>query len=214
MTKLIKPSTKELHSFLNDKKGLVVHFSGCPKGIGPGKELFPDDLKDILSGKITGALSCSVVIPGDFYSPEPDKGHATGTIGVILNVEDSNLSAVGHRDAGSYVDDDGNRHVPEKAITINDLEDSLSSRITYNEWIVKPYGIKGIFIFHPDHIIIRAMVEVPDYEGFIEDDVQIDLHEVCSHFPACEIFTFTKNKISKLDRNTNKFIVQTEQFYG
>ncbi len=119
VTKLINPSTKALHSFLNDKNGLVVHFSGCPKGIGPGKELFPDDLKDILSGRITGALSCSVVIPGDFYSSEPDKGHATGTIEVILNVEGSNLSAVGHCDAGSYVDDDGNRHVPEKDITIN-----------------------------------------------------------------------------------------------
>ncbi|MEL5349748.1 hypothetical protein PTR25_08175 [Serratia nevei] len=214
MTKLIKPSTKALHSFLNDKNGLVVHFSGCPKGIGPGKKLFPGDLKDILSGKITGALSCSVVIPGDFYSPEPDKGHATGTIGVILDVDGSNLSAVSHCDAGSYVDDDGNRHVPEKNITINDLEDSLSSRITYNEWIIKPCDIKGIFIFHPDHIFIRAMAKISGCEELIEDDVLIHLHEVCNHFPACEIFTFTKNKISKLDRNTNNFIVQTEKFYG
>jgi len=211
---LLKLSTKTLHRFLNDRNGLVVHFSGCPKGIGPGEKLFPDDLKDVLSGEITAPLSCSVVIPGDFYSSEPDKGHATGTIGVILDVDDSNLYAVDHRDAGSDAKDDDNRHARKQDITITELEDSLSNRITYNEWNVKPYVIKGIFIFHPEDILIRAMVEIPNYGELVEGDKQIQLEVVCNHFPECEIFTFKENKIYKLDRNTNKFIVQIENFYG
>lgn len=69
---------------------------------------------------------------------------------MILDVDRFNLSAVSHCDAGSYVDGKNERRVEEKDITINDLNDSLSSQITYNEWVVKPYNINGIFVFNPD----------------------------------------------------------------
>ena len=214
MTKLIKPSTKDIHSFLNEKNALVVHFSGCPKGAGPGEKIFPDDLKDVLSGAITGALSCSVVIPGDRYSHEPDEGNAIGTVGVILDVDGSNLTAVGHRDAGSYVDQDNVRHAEPKDITRNDLEESLTKRTTYNEWVVIPYDIKGVFIFNPDYILVRKMLEVQDCEELIDGDDVISLQDLCSHFPEWEIFTFLEDKIAKLDRDSKSFIVQTEKFYG
>ena len=211
---MIKPSTKDIHSFLNDKNALVVHFSGCPKGAGPGKKLFPEDLKDVLSGAIPGALSCSVVIPGDYYSSDPAKGNAMGTVGVILDVDGSNLSAVDHRDAGSRVDGNNVRHTDPKDITPKDLENSLSKRATYNEWVVIPYDIKGIFIFNPNDILVRKMVEITDCDEPIEGDSVIFLKDLCSHFPASEIYTFIDSQIAKLDRNSMSFYFLTEKFYG
>lgn len=214
MTRLIKRSTKDIHSFLNGVNGLVVHFSGCPKGIGLGKKSLPEDLKDVLSGHVTGQLSCSVVIPGGFYSVESKKGNATGTIGVILDMDGSNLFALSHCDAGSYVDGNNNRKNEGKDIRIKDLGDSLSNRITYNEWVVKSYDIKGMFIFNPDYILIRKMMSIPDFEGFVEDDSEIGLYDVCNIFPHIEIFAFKEGNIAKLDRGTYEFIVETERFYG
>lgn len=211
---MIKTSTKDIHSFLNGKRGLVVHFSGCSKGAGLGRKLFPEDLKDVLSGNILGALSCSVVIPGDDHSSEPTQRDALGSIGLILDVDGSNLSAISHMDAGSHVDEIINRLSEVKDLTINDLEKPLSNRITYNEWVIKPYDIKGIFIFNPDCILIRRMVPMPDSEGVAEGNFKISLQDVCELFPACEIFTFVGGKVAKLDLTANIFRVLTENLYG
>lgn len=63
-----------------------------------------------------GNYHVRLLFRGGGYSVEPKKGNATGTIGVILDMDGSNLFALSHCDAGSYVDGNDNRKLREKIL--------------------------------------------------------------------------------------------------
>lgn len=201
-----KPSINEIYDFLNEVSGLVVHFSGCPKGVGPGIDLYPYDLIKIIKGQMTGGISCSLIIPGDNFSVD---GNATGAIGVIVGFDEDGLVAVSSKDCGSRTDGNHIRYSEGKDINMEDLGSSLTDRQTYNEWIIKQNKIHGIFVFDAieNPVTGNIQIEGEDYLGY----VYITLDEVKNTFKGMEIYTFLDEKIARLDRNSGHFIVVTQK---
>jgi len=208
-----KPTTNEIYGFLNEVSGLVVHFSGCPKGIGRETNLYyPDDLNKIINGAVHGGISCSLIIPGDVFSFCSDKTKAIGAIGVIVGFDADGLVAVSSKDSGSYTDNNGFRHTDEKDIRIEDLTSSLNERQNYNEWVIQQNKILGIFVFNTTNIPVTGHVKIEgsDEFGFIYPSFE----EVKDTFRGLEIYTFLNGKIVKLDRDTGEFIkITPENFY-
>lgn len=206
-----KPTTNEIYDFLNDVSGLVVHFSGCPKGAGHdnGNFLYPEDLNKIINGQVTGGISCSLVIPGDNFSADKYKNEAIGAIGVIVGFDEGGLVAVSPSDCGSYAGDDGVRQIFEKDIKIEDLRSSLTERQNYNEWIIKQNKILGIFVFDINNISVIANNNIDGAEYSIT--VYIDFDDVKNTFKDMAIYTFSNGGIARLDRNTGEFIKITQE---
>jgi len=146
---LPKPAVAEVHAFLRRRNTLLIHFSGCPKGVSSGvSHDYPDDLRHVLAGHAQGGLSCSVVTPTDIFHGFGDR-NAFGCIGLILdlNTPDS-LMAVGPHDLGSWVEN-GVRRFPPQAIAVADLEASLDQRVSHNEWGVRDFTVRGVMAAAP-----------------------------------------------------------------
>lgn len=198
-----KPTNKEIYDFLNGESGLVVHFSGCPKGIGRENNLYPDDLNKIINDHVHGGLSCSLIKPGDNFSADRDTNEAIGAIGVIVGFDEDGLVAVSPSDCGSYEGDDCVRHTDEKDITIADLKNSLTKRQNYNEWVIKQNKILGIFVFNINNISVIANNKI-DGEEYLEIDY-IEFDDVKKTFINIDIYTFLNGGIAKLDRTSGQF---------
>lgn len=162
-----KPKISEVHAFLRKHNGLIVHFSGAPKGAGKERgsaHLFPADLRHVINGCAMGGLSCSVVRPGDIF--HGFKRNATGCIGVVLDLKaDASLVAADPQDCGSSEDEHGNRRVDnERDISFEDLERTFRDRLVdgYNEWVVRDYVVRGIFAMKPFDVSILKIPEYPD----------------------------------------------------
>lgn len=210
-----KPSTKEIHDFINGVSGLVVHFSGCPKGGGhdngteDGSDLYPADLNKIIDGHVNGGISCSLIIPGDYFSFTLSESKATGSIGVIVGFDDEGLVAVSPTDCGSITDENHIRITNPKDITIDDLESSLSKRETYNEWVIKQNKVLGIFVFDTFNIPVSKYTKIQNSDLFDYGYEYPELQDVKDTFKNLEIYTFSNGSIVKLDRNTGNFEVIT-----
>jgi len=203
-----KPTTNEIYEFLNKVSGLVVHFSGCPKGIGRENNLYPDDLNKIINDHVHGGLSCSLIIPGDNFSADKVTNEAIGAIGVIVGFDEDGLVAVSPSDCGSYAGDDDVRQAFEKDIKIEDLRSSLTERQNYNEWFIKQNKILGIFVFDINNISVIANNNIDGAEYSIA--VYIKFDDVKNTFKNMEIYTFSNGGIARLDRNTGEFIKITQ----
>ena len=118
-----KPSLDEINRFLRERRAVIAHFSGVPKGTGRYPQPYPHDLLNVIAGGAKGGLPCSVVTATDgFGAPN---GPTIGSIGVIVAPTSAqSIIAVSHEDAGSY-EVDGVRVYPERDIGIQDLHDSL-----------------------------------------------------------------------------------------
>lgn len=200
-----KPTTNEIYAFLNKKSGLVVHFSGCPKGIGRENNLYPDDLNKIINDHVHGGLSCSLIIPGDNFSADNVRNEATGAIGVIVGFDEDGLVAVSPSDCGSYEDDDGVRKVFEKDIKIEDLRSSLTERQNYNEWVIKQNKILGIFVFNTTNIPVSRYEKIEGSDEPVLGFNYLEFEDVKDTFQCLEIYTFLNGEIAKLDRITGEF---------
>lgn len=160
-----KPSVAEVHAVLAAHDGLIVHFSGAPKGSGIERgHLYPDDLRHVIAGKAMGGLSCSVVKPGDNFVGF--ERNATGCIGLILDLTvPSSLVAVSATDCGSIEAPDGTRHVQhETDISVADVEASITGRRkgNYNEWVVRDFRVLGVLAVPPFEISVRGAISLPD----------------------------------------------------
>jgi hypothetical protein len=205
-----KPTTNEIYDFLNKVSGLVVHFSGCPKGIGRENNLYPDDLNKIINDHVHGGLSCSLIIPGDNFSADKVTNEATGAIGVIVGFDEDGLVAVSPSDCGSWTDCNDVRHTEGKDIRIEDLRSSLTERQTYNEWIIKQNKILGIFVFSTAYIPVSGYEQI---EGSDECELGFNypkFEDVKDTFQSLGIYTFLNGEIAKLDRITGEFIKITQ----
>lgn len=201
-----KPTTNEIYEFLNKVSGLVVHFSGCPKGIGRENNLYPDDLNKIINGHVHGGLSCSLVIPGDNFSADKVTNEAIGAIGVIVGFDEDGLVAVSPSDCGSYEGDDGVRKIFEKDIKIEDLKSSLTERQNYNEWVIKQNNVLGIFVFDTTNIPVSVYEKIEGSDEPVLGFNYPKFEDVKNTFQSLEIYTFLNGEIAKLDRNTGEFI--------
>ena len=97
----LRSAVEDIHEFLRSKRALIVHFSGTPKGAGVERGfLFPNDLRNVLSGNAKGGIWCSVIVPGDRFELTPN-ANATETIGVVVDLESpSSLVAVARQRMG------------------------------------------------------------------------------------------------------------------
>ncbi|WP_449545867.1 hypothetical protein [Lelliottia amnigena] len=210
-----KPTTNEIYDFLNEVSGLVVHFSGCPKGIGREINLYyPNDLNKIINGDVHGGIACSLIIPGDVFSFNLDKTKAIGAIGVIVGFDEGGLVAVSSKDCGSSTDDNYVRYADKKDIRIEDLKSSLNERQNYNEWIIQQNKILGIFLFDTTDIPVTGHVKIEGSDECAPGYVYPNFDEIKDTFIDLEIYTFLNGEIVKLDRDTGEFIkITPEKFY-
>lgn len=197
-----KPSLDEVRLFLAKHQALVVHFSGTPKGIGPGQETYPKDLIKVCSGGAQGGISCSVVKPGDRF--HGDICHGTGSVGLVIALNGANsLVAVSEKDVGSYVENGVRLGAKEVDIETADLENSLSARgERYNEWIVRDFEVIGMFVAVPASTWQEAAVKTPpDFPPLPPQGqpVSISLHQIAADFKELPIYTFSRGEISKWD---------------
>jgi hypothetical protein len=135
----------EYRDFLRRHQAVLVHFSGCPKGVGFDL-YYPNDLMRVIANP---ALDISASI----FRPSTDTRYNTfGEIGVILDPRtDQSVVYVCEQDGGSHVV--GGRRVPrQSSITTDQCEYSLAERgkpdprVAHNEWVVEDYNVKGIFV--------------------------------------------------------------------
>lgn len=197
MQSFLKPELDEVNTLLRERNGLIVHFSGCPKGVGGTHSPvpFPGDLQLVLSGGAQSGLSCSVVLPGDCFDRFRDDCKATGTIGVVvrLNAKGS-LVAADVKDCGSSTDETGFRWATEKDITISSLKNTIEGRERYNEWVVRDYQPLGLFVAGPMQVWdLNSKAE--GGQDSIADARPITLCELRGHFPGQPIYTFYRGQV-------------------
>lgn len=144
----------EIHDLLRHHNALIVHFSGVPKGVGLGKKEFPCDLRDAINGSAAFHLSCSIILPPDRFSLFGETPPATGMIGIILDISSpDSITYVSHTDGGSYYDQEGTKH-PIQDVTAANCKASIVGRIGYNEWAVRNYLVRGIFVFPQEPMLV------------------------------------------------------------
>ena len=167
-----KPPLHEVHAFLRRHNALIVHFSGAP-GAGSTPIRYPADLQNVIAGRAMSGLSCSVVMPHDLFTGTGER-NAYGTIGVILDLQhDQSLATATRGDGGSHWNGQGHRQFDERDLTTDDLERSITGRTGHNEWGIRNYIVRGVFVIHP--IEIWGVVH-QSADGDIEDVMPI-----CNH---------------------------------
>lgn len=200
----IKPSLAEVEAFLFRHQALIVHFSGTPKGVGPGGHLFPADLQHVHAGRAMGGVSCSIVTPRDRFQGE--WRHATGTVGLVLHlVAPESLVAVSPGDAGSSVDAHGIRWAPDADIDGAALERSLTERgERYNEWVVRDFRVLGLFVAMHATVTKRVKLQVsPDAAAWMGEadtlsEEPIALHEIVEALPSLPVYSFQQGGVVEL----------------
>lgn len=208
---LLKPEIPEIHSVLAKYNGLIVHFSGAPKGSGADRDNpFPKDLQHVINGCAQGGISCSIVMPGDnFYGIDRN---ATGCVGVVIDLQTSkSLVAVDSSDCGSIENDEGVRIVAcECDITSTEVDESITrrKRTSYNEWVVRNFNVIGIFATQPYEVSKRQIPdfppEMPDYLRSTGSETgigSVSIEQICRTFPDKPIFGFQGSEITKLSGN-------------
>lgn len=200
------PSLTEIYEFLRRNQALIVHCSGTPKGVGlPGPQhIFPADLQHVVAGNANGGVSCSVVKPGDRFHGE--QRNSTGTVGLVLGLRGpESLVAVSPGDAGSEVDAHGNRRAHEAAITVAELERSLSERQgRYNEWVVRDFSVMGIFVAEPSTVTQHVAIDVPEEAKWMLDgnetlgEIPISPSEISSALPTLPLYSFKGGELVRL----------------
>jgi hypothetical protein len=196
----VRPSISDVYSFLRSRNALIVHFSGAPKGAGRergSRHLFPRDLEHVIAGNASGGVSCSVIEPGDKFGQF--ERNATGCIGLVLGLTaPESLVAVHSEDCGSFENSCGVRVVPvEQDVAISDLKNSLVSRKSYNEWVLRDFVVLGLFAAPPYEVSVletpKWPADMPDYlrdETPVPSFKSISLRELEEFFPNLPIYGF------------------------
>ena len=200
-----RPTEQEINCLLRQKSALIVHFSGAPPGSGsPYDDVYPVDLKKVITGRCQGGLSCSTVMPNDNFS-DLKTANATGCVGVILGLKSKNsVKDVHAADCGTYVVNDV-RIVPNhRDLSIADLEQTIDARPfgNYNEWVINDYQVLGVFAAAPFFIWALGKPiyppEMPDY--LCASEPQLGITKTCpnaisAEFPELKIFSFVGGQL-------------------
>jgi hypothetical protein len=186
--------------FLGERNALIVHFASVP--MLSGKKIpYPWSLNTVINNN-KRQLSCSVVQPGDLFGPYSDPKNATGMIGLILRpLTDDSVLAVSDCDAGSLIHSNGARYFTPMIVTYAKLCSSMELRgehgsvTAYNEWGIKEYEIRGLFVASTDE---NAFAEPEAAEPKWER-----LAVTRKRFPCLRIYTFMGGNLQEIDKNGN-----------
>lgn len=140
---MLNDSLSDLHALLRARPALIVHFSGCPRGVGRVIN-YPHDLAWALVSP-TEILCCSTIEPRDFDSFQPG---ASGFVGVVLDpVDERSIVYVDHEDHGAPATT-ADRLAMDRPESIATCERSFErdGATPYNEWLVGPFRVVGMFV--------------------------------------------------------------------
>lgn len=154
----------EVRSFLRKQTALIVHFSGTPGGMDDQTIFYPMDLLAVSDGAAQSGICCSVVLPGDNFEPKMGPSMAFGKVGLILDLQnEASLAVVSHEDWGSRVEDGKRIYEEQPTISVDTLTSSIEKRETHNEWILKDYIVRGIFVVEPFEVWVeeKPALELP-----------------------------------------------------
>ena len=200
-----KPSLEEIHSILRAKRGLIVHFSGTPPA-GNTTIRYPDDLRNVIAGGAQDGVPCSVVMPGDVFAGTGERS-SFGTIGVILALlSNQSLATASRHDGGSLWNGTGPREFDERDLTITDVEASLVGRKGHNEWGIRQYLVRGLFVIEP--------IEISKYHSsFGDTPFPYTLEKVRADFPEQRIYSFEGGHIVELHPRSGPVPAMHEELY-
>lgn len=215
-------SKADIYEVLRAHEALIVHFSGCPKGIGIERKdhMYPNDLNYVLCGNAKGGVSCSTVKPGDNFSGI--NRNATGCVGVLLGLRgDNSLRAVSPDDCGSYEEGCVRKSSLGEKVTIESVSCSITNRGggSYNEWIVADYDVLGVFVVAPYEVSVLALPPtipgVPaELLGTKPNNIikQTSVLEVCNTFPSQAVFGFENGKLCRWEDGVAKTVLHSELY--
>ncbi|ABF12940.1 hypothetical protein ACUXAV_004842 [Cupriavidus metallidurans] len=226
---LIRPTVGEVYQLLQGVSGLLVHFSGAPKGAGKTdaeRLWFPDDLQKVLDGKAQGGLSASVVMPGDRFG-QHYASNAVGCVGVILGLHSpQSLRCADAADCGSWTDQTGSRMCDAPAsLSIQELALTISNRRQgcYNEWVIADYIPLGILAMPPFEVRTGGSPSdlpgggdlSPELAGDSPVEVPkfLDLASVRRVFPSQPLYTMTGEGIALVGPDDSTSIILHDQIY-
>lgn len=133
----------DLRALLRERPALIVHFSGCPRGIGRDIN-YPFDLRGVIADP-QEIICCSTIEPHDFDAL-PFGG--SGYVGVVLDpLDEKSVVYVDHEDHGAPPS------TPQR-LAMNRPESLANCARTftrdgatpYNEWLVGPSRVIGVFV--------------------------------------------------------------------
>jgi hypothetical protein len=176
-----------VRAFLRSREALLVHFN-TPMSLNHPTG-FPNDLHSAKT--LAGPLSFSTIQVGDrgpWQGGHPADANAGGSVGLIVDVNDSDsVLTVASGDSGSGFSGSGG--LPPDAQT---CADSITGRVTANEWWVQNYTPIGIFVILPAQVFVR----LPTQQG----ERPSDLNEVLTSFPNDRIFSTWPDTFVEYDR--------------
>jgi hypothetical protein len=194
-----KPSIAEVHEVLRKYQGLVVHFSTVP--LLDQQYYFPDDLRYAINHpNLPGGLCCSVVKPGD------TRDDTFGDVGLIFDLSTGeSLIAVSRGDGGAVLRPGGVRDFDQryKEFDIAAVETSITARVGHNEWGVKDFLVRGLFV-------LSGIVTVSAPK---DERRNVSVAELFSLFPGQPIYSFDDNVIVELRPNIGRIRVDHTGIY-
>lgn len=133
----------DLRALLRERPALIVHFSGCPRGVGRDTH-YPCDLSSVIANS-QEIICCSTIEPHDFDVP-PFGG--SGFVGVVLDpLGEEGIVFVDHEDHGAPP-------TTEQRLAMDRPESLAACARTftrdgatpYDEWLLGPSRVVGIFV--------------------------------------------------------------------
>jgi hypothetical protein len=203
-----KPALSDVHALLRARNALIVHFSGVPPA-GTTMIRYPVDLNQVIAGTASNGVSCSVVTPGDVFSGD-GKRNAYGTIGAILDLRtNESLATATAGDGGSLWHGTGPRQFDERDLTIEVLERSLRDRRGHNEWGMRDFIVRGVFVIEPIEVW-RSIWTSHGHDGGIEP---YSVGQVRTDFPQQRLYSFEDRHIVELHPRGHRPRVRHEELY-
>ncbi len=222
MSSFIRPSLTDIHALLSGHCGLIVHFSGTPKGAGSDFDLlFPDDLRKVANGHSQSGLSCSIVKPTDEFA-HLSYANATGCIGVVLGLQSEHSLVDAHpHDCGTFMVD-GVRQTPSaRDMTTHHIDATITCRASgnYNEWIIANYSVLGIFAAAPFRISANIPIDYPDdVPANLRTSVDapgfkyLSLEEIAAEFPDQPIYSYVNGALVEWGQASWKSIPHSQLY--
>ena len=203
-----KPGIVEVHEVLRRRKGLIVNFSGAP-GASDTPIRYPADLRTVIAGGAMSGVPCSVVMPGDIFTGTGER-NAYGTVGVILDLRtEQSLATATRGDGGSLWSGKGDRQFDERDLSIQDVEGTLFNRDGHNEWGIRNYVVRGLFVIKPIEICRLIETEFGTHNTI----VPYSLEQVRVDFSEQRIYSFEGSDIVEEHPRGGRPLVEHQEIY-
>jgi hypothetical protein len=154
-------------------------------------------------------VPCSVVMPGDIFTGTGER-NAYGTVGTILDLRNEQSLATATRgDGGSLWNGEGDRQFDERDLTIEQVEATLCDRYGHNEWGIRNFIVRGLFVIDP--IEICRLVDTQF--GSQNEVIPYSLDWVRTDFPEQRIYSFAQREIVEVHPRGGNPIVAHQEIY-